>query len=98
MAVAIVMEFKGATLEQYEVLNRMMGLTPGGPGPAGSISHWATEADGGLLVTDVWESREQYDKFAQEKIGPLSVEAGFPGPPQTTYYEVANYFTPNPVP
>lgn len=49
-------------------------------------------------MADVWESREQYDKFAQEKIGPLSIEAGFPGPPQTTYYEVANYFTPNPVP
>lgn len=96
MAVAIVMEFKGATLKQCEEVNRKMGLAPGGPGPAGSISHCATEADGNLPVTDVWESREQYDKFAQEKIGPLSMEVGFPTPPKTTYYEVANYFTPNP--
>ncbi len=96
MAVAIVMEFKGATLQQYEEINRKMGLTPGGPGPEGSISHWATVSDGSLLVTDVWESREQYDKFAQEKIGPLSMDVGFPGPPETTYYDVANYFTANP--
>lgn len=95
MAVAIIMEFKGATLAQYQEVNRKMGLSPGGPGPAGSISHWAAETDGKLLITDVWESREKYDMFAQEKIGPLSMEAGFPAPPTTTYYEVVNYFTPN---
>ncbi|GAP56670.1 hypothetical protein AHiyo6_32350 [Arthrobacter sp. Hiyo6] len=40
MAVAIIMEFNGATLEQYNEINRKMGLTPGGrvrqvPSPIG---------------------------------------------------------------
>ncbi|HEY3573442.1 MAG TPA: hypothetical protein VGK98_06410 [Arthrobacter sp.] len=94
MAVAIILEFDGTTLEQYDEINRKMGLTPGGPGPAGSISHWATMTDKGLMVTDVWESREQFDKFAQEKIGPLSAEVGFAGPPRMTSHEVHNYYTP----
>lgn len=95
MPVAIVMEFKGATLAQYNEVNQKMGLTPGGPGPSGSIFHWAAEEDGTLIVTDVWESREQFDRFAQETMGPLSGQAGFPGPPKMTYYEVANYFIRN---
>lgn len=50
--------------------------------------------DRGLQVTDVWKSREQFDAFAQEKIMPLSVKAGFAGPPKLTFYEVHNYYTP----
>lgn len=40
MAVAIIMEFTGATLAQYDETVKRMGLTPGGPGPSGAISHW----------------------------------------------------------
>ena len=39
---------------------------------------------------DVWESREQYDRFAAEQIGPYTQEVGIPEPPQTTYYDVHN--------
>jgi hypothetical protein len=94
MAVAVILEFDGTTLEQYDEINRLMGLTPGGPGPVGSISHWATMTDEGLQVTDVWESREKFDAFAQDKIMPLSAKAGFAGPPRLTFYDVHNYYTP----
>ncbi|GAC1595661.1 MAG: hypothetical protein NVS3B6_01320 [Pseudarthrobacter sp.] len=39
MAVAIVMEFEGTSLDAYDKVNSLMGLTPGGAGPEGSISH-----------------------------------------------------------
>jgi len=71
-----------------------MGLTPKGPGPVGAISHFATMTDSGLRVVDVWESMEQFDKFAQEQIGPFSEQVGLPGPPQVQVFEVHNYFTP----
>jgi hypothetical protein len=96
MTIAIRMEFDGATLAQYDEVLGKMGLTPGGPGPAGAISHWATATDNGIVITDVWQSREQYEKFAAEQIGPFSKEAGFPGPPQVTFYDVHSYFTPGP--
>jgi len=72
MAVGVVMDFDGATLDQYDEVCKLMGLTPGGKGPSGALSHWATKTDGGFRVTDVWQSRDQFDKFAQEQIGPLS--------------------------
>ena len=93
MAVAVQLDFQGTTLEQYDQAIKLMGLTPTGPGPAGSISHFATMTDSGLRVVDVWESREQFDTFAQEKIGPLSQQAGLPAPSEIQFFEVHNYFT-----
>jgi hypothetical protein len=94
MAIAVQMDFAGATLAQYDEVCRLMGLTPKGPGPAGVISHFATMTDSGLRVVDVWQTRQQFDAFSQEKIGPLSQQVGLPGPPTMQFFDVHNYFTP----
>jgi hypothetical protein len=94
MAIAIQMDFEGGTTDQYDEICSRMGLTPMGPGPAGSISHFATMTDSGLRVVDVWETQEQFDKFAQEQIGPFAMEAGIGGPPQMQFFQVHSYFTP----
>jgi hypothetical protein len=91
MAVAVEMNFRGATLDQYDQVIKRMGLVQGGPMPSGGISHWVAATDDGMRVVDVWETREQYDRFAQEQIGPFSAEAGIPAPPELTFYEVHNY-------
>ncbi len=95
MAVAVQIGLQG-TYEQYDQVIQKMGLAPKGLGPAGLLSHFATMADGMLRVVDVWESREQFEQFAQEQIGPFTAEVGIPGPPQMQFFEVHNYFTPNP--
>jgi hypothetical protein len=94
MAIAVQLDFEGATLDQYDEVCRLMGLTPKGPGPAGAISHFATQTDTGLRVVDVWESQEAFDSFAQEKIGPFSQQAGITSQPEIQFFEVHNYFTP----
>ena len=94
MAVAVQMDFDGATLAQYDQVCQKMGLTPKGPGPAGAISHFATMTDTGLRVVDVWETREQFEKFAQEQIGPYSQEVGITSQPAMQFFDVHNYFTP----
>ena len=91
MAVAIVMDFEGGTLDQYDQVVQSMGLSPGGPTPPGALFHWVTKTDDGVRVTDVWETREAFDRFAEEQIGPHSATAGFPSPPQMTFHEVHNY-------
>jgi uncharacterized protein (DUF1684 family) len=94
MPVAIVMEFKGATLEQYDEVIERMGFEPGGPGAPGGLSHWVAATGDGIRVTDVWESAEEYQQFAEEQIGPYARDAGIPAPPQLTFYEVHNHLTP----
>jgi hypothetical protein len=92
MPVAVVMDFKGATLDQYDAICAAMGLTPGGPVPPGALFHWAAQTDDGLRVTDVWETKEAFDAFAENEIGPKSAAAGVTGPPEMVFYEVHNYF------
>jgi len=43
-------------------------------------------------VTDVWETAEQFQKFADEQIGPFAQEVGL-RPPAVQTYEVHTYFT-----
>jgi hypothetical protein len=93
MAVGVVMEFEGATLDQYDQVIAKMGFSPGGAGPAGALFHWVAETADGIRVTDVWESREQFDRFAQEQIGPYAAEVGIPGPPEISYLDVHNHLT-----
>jgi hypothetical protein len=91
--VAIIMDFPGGTLEQYDQVTEKMGLEPGGPGPEGAHFHWVTATDDGIRVVDVWETQEQFDQFAAEQIGPASQEVGMPGPPQTSVHQVHNHFS-----
>ena len=93
MAVAIEMSFTGGTTEQYDEVIRRMGFAPGGAGAPGGMFHWVTRTADGLKVVDVWRSREQFDRFAQEKIGPISAAVGIPAPPALTFHEVHNYLT-----
>lgn len=91
MAVGVVLEFTGGTLEQYDQVVAKMGFTPGGTGAPAGLFHWVTATDDGIRVTDVWETREAFDAFAEEKIGPITAEVGIPGPPTITYYDVHNH-------
>jgi hypothetical protein len=92
MAVAIVMDFQGATLEQYNEVMKLMSLDDGTRhSPPGALFHWVTKTDDGIRVTDVWESMEQFEEFAQKEIGPYSQQVGIPAPPTTTTHEVHNY-------
>ena len=92
MAVAVILDFPGGTTDQYEQVIGKMGFEHGGKGAPGGLFHWVTETDGGIRVTDVWESREQFQSFAEEQIGPYTQEAGLPEP-QITFHDVHNYLT-----
>jgi hypothetical protein len=60
----------------------------------GALFHWVTQTDNGFRVTDVWESQEAFQAFAEEHIGPKSAEAGL-SEPNPTFYEVHNHFIKN---
>jgi hypothetical protein len=93
MVVAVVIEFEGATLDQYDQIVELMGFEPGGPGGPGGLFHWVTRTDTGIRVTDVWESQAAFENFAREKIVPFTQQVGIPGEPVITFHEVHNYLT-----
>ena len=64
--------------------------------PEGLLFHWAGEVDGNWTITDVWESRQAYDKFSDERLGPairsVAGEDAPDGPrPTISEFAVHNY-------
>jgi hypothetical protein len=90
MAVAFKMKFEGATLEQYDRVMELMGLDQGDSSPDGAVFHWVSATDDGIVVVDVWESDEQFNKFAEEQIGPYTQQVGIPNPPVVTRFAIHN--------
>ncbi len=41
----------------------------------------------------MWESKEQYEKFGAEQIGPAAAAAGVPSAANVQFLEVHNYLT-----
>jgi len=89
MAVAIDCNFPGATTDQYDEAVKAMGLAPGDQHP-GALFHWAAQTESGVRVVDVWESKEDFERFAQEQILPVSRQVGLPEP-EIAYYDVHAY-------
>jgi hypothetical protein len=91
MAVAVQLDFRGATLAEYDEINERIGLLPGGPASPQEIFHWVAKTDDGFRVVDVWETREAFEKFAREKLDPIYREVGVSQPPAIQFFEVHNY-------
>jgi hypothetical protein len=91
VAVAVQLDFHGATIEQYDQINERIGLLPGGPASAQELFHWVARTEDGFRVVDVWESREAFEAFAHEKLSPIYHEVGVQQQPDIQYFEVHNY-------
>ena len=70
MAVAIrVTDFpEGVGTPMYDGVNAEMGIDQNPP--EGFIFEWAGEIDGKWTVMSLWESRDQYDRFREERLLP----------------------------
>lgn len=93
MPVAVTMDFEGGTLDQYDEVVTRMGFAPGGPGAPGGLFHYVVETDSGIRVSDVWETREQFERFATEHIGPITQAVGVPPASNVSIVEVHSYLT-----
>lgn len=90
MAIGIRMKLAGGTLEDIDRINAV--VDPDANPPAGLLFHASGPIDGGVGVIDFWESREAFDRFAQERIGPAVGAAGIEGQPEIHEFAVHEYF------
>jgi hypothetical protein len=76
MAVVMVLEIPGATTEQYDEINKIMGVNGPEDEPAGLISHVCAKTAEGLVVIDVWRSQAELDDFISNRVGPAAGQLG----------------------
>ncbi|HEX5375080.1 MAG TPA: hypothetical protein VFW48_02875 [Solirubrobacterales bacterium] len=91
MTVGLWVSFAGATQEQYDAVNAEMGAAENPP--EGLVFHAAGPMEGGWNAIDFWESREHFDRFQQERLGPAIQALGDkapPNPPNVKEFPVYN--------
>ena len=90
MAILIRYKPSGMTSEQYNNVGRKLQEAGNWP-PEGLLAHVCFGSSGSLLVSEVWESREQQEQFAQKLMPVLQGESvDTTGEPEIL--EVEGYF------
>ncbi len=87
MAICRIIE-TGATPDEYEQVRSRVGIED--EAPAGAKFHVAAKGDDGKIrIIKVWDSRDEAERFTQEKVVPAREAAGFgERRPTITYMEV----------
>jgi hypothetical protein len=95
MAIGLRLKIAGGTQEQYDALHSHMGVDA--DPPEGLIFHAAGPIDEGWGIIDFWESREHFDRFQQNRLGPAFGELGDrapSSPPDIKEFPVHNFTKP----
>ena len=79
MATVIMQKWAGITPDQYDALREIVRWDR--DLPAGMRPHVASFGEGGLSMTDVWDSEELFGAFVQTRILPGLQQLGIPGMP-----------------
>jgi hypothetical protein len=84
--------FPGGTKDQYDA--SIARVHPqDGTLPEGQTYHAAGATDDGWIVIALWDSRESFERFRDETLMPGFAalgDAGLPGPPEETAFEIHN--------
>jgi hypothetical protein len=84
MAVGMLQMMQGATKDQYQAVNQKLFGQPTVDTerlPQGLIMHSAGPAEGGWYVYDVWESKEDFQRFMEGDLGAAIKEVFGDAPP-----------------
>ena len=97
MPVAVIQEWAEGSGDttNYDAIDEHMGVRENPP--EGLIVHTAGILDGGgFRVFDVWETREHFERFMRDRLGPAieAVASAAAGPPQTEMYELYSIMQP----
>ena len=73
----VLFRFPGVPIKKYDQCwdeLRKMGME----NPPGLIHHVAAQIGNNLVVSDVWESRQAFDKFGEKTLKPIFTKLGIP--------------------
>ena len=73
MRVGLRLSFPEYTLEDYDKISESLKFPA--DWPDGLIAHASHEAEGHLVVNDVWESRQHFDRFVEQRLQAAMTQA-----------------------
>ena len=89
MPIAMLVDNPEGTQEVYDKVREKLGLSDK---PAGGIFHVAGPSpNGGWRVIEVWDSREDAERFFKERLTPAFEAVGLPGRADPEFWPVHDY-------
>ncbi len=92
MRIVMQMKWDGVTPEQYNSMRQSVHWE--GNVPQGAVFHVAGFHDNAIHVTDIWESAEDFNNFAQSRLIPGAIKAEIKGQPQVELFPMHAIFIP----
>ena len=88
MSIVVRFNPKGLTIQKYDEVNRRLEES-GGFSPDGLDYHVCFGSDGNLRVSEIWDSREQFEAFG-ERLRPILTDVGIEVSAEPEIFEVQN--------
>ena len=97
MATAMIMRWPGVSLDDYD--EALVKVRWEEELPDGALFHIACHDGEALRITDIWESADHFQRFAEERLMPVvKGEMNLPGEPEVTLCEVHRMFAAKEIP
>jgi hypothetical protein len=93
MATVMLMSWPEVSKDQYEQARREINWE--GNTPRGAKFHVAWMSTDGFHVLDLWESKEDFERFANERLMAGVQKIGIQGQPKVEFADPLSVFAPN---
>ncbi len=92
MPIVVNLYVEGVTRENYEAAQKFTKW--GSQPPEGGLFHVASFDEKGMYVTDIFESKEDWDRFLNNTLMPAMNQVGIKTEPKVWLSNVYNLYTP----
>jgi len=89
----MLMTWPEATKEQYQQARKEINWE--GDTPHGAKFHVSWMGQDGLHVLDLWETKEDFEKFVNDRLMPGVQKIGIQGQPKVEFVDPLSVFAPN---
>jgi hypothetical protein len=94
MAIMVIIEWEGMTPEKYDELRAAVGWLE--RPPEGGRCHLVAFGDGGVRMTDVWDSAEDLQDFVDNQLMPEVRNLGLPDQARLSVFPLHEMSVPRP--
>ena len=89
----MLMSWPEVSVDEYQQARKEINRE--GNVPKGAKFHVSWMAEDGFHVLDLWESKEDFEKFTQDRLMPGVQKLGIEGQPKITFADSISVFAPN---
>jgi hypothetical protein len=91
MRIVVHIEWDGVTRKQYEQVRDLVNWE--GDWPKGGVLHIAAFHEKGFRVTEIWESTDDFQRFARERVMSRVKQIGITDQPAVAIHTLHELFT-----